>query len=174
MRFVHIRKHKDRYVVCLHVALAAAFIWTRSPSLCLFIFHTLMHLYQPTRPEFFICSELLHFPFPSSHPPFPSRSFPFLFVLLYFTFILSHWFAPTFHPFIPFLTRTSVYTATFLPSCLSHHSLHPLPLPLCHFFPLLPLYHFYPSPLNPIFHSLLSSFTDTFHTFSQKKKLIIN
>lgn len=75
------------------------------------------------------------------------RFHSYLYSVFYF---LSHWFAPTFHPFIPFLTRTSVYTATFLPSCLSHHSLRPLPLPLCHFFSS-PLYHFYPSPLKPIF-----------------------
>lgn len=57
------------------------------PFLCLFIFHTLMHLYQPTPPRFFICPSSSTFPFPlspsypASNPPFPSRSFPFLFVL---------------------------------------------------------------------------------------------
>lgn len=55
------------------------------PFLCLFIFHTLMHLYQPTCPVFHL-PELLDFPFLSSSLlpcflPFPSRSFPFLFVL---------------------------------------------------------------------------------------------
>lgn len=165
----NIRKHKDRYVICLHVALAAAFIWTRLlSSVSLFFIPWCTFTSQPA--PFFIYPSSSTFPFPlppfypASSPPFPSRSFPFLFVLRVLLSVLL--IRPDFSPLYTFFNaHFRLYghfpALLFVSSFASSPSFTFVP-----FFFLPPL-SFLSFPFETNF-LILSSYT--LYVFSKKKK----